>query len=181
MNYNRSIVYVRHMIDLPWVWISPYKPNSWLKDAARPHLDRHLFIGLYRDRQPVDVYMEDQQKIEKLPAYVSLLSFEEVDIYTFRIPDKYLYDFECYREGKYSMMSEEYKTKVLNSYRDSHGVLKSKGIPIRNAFYPTEELRRKLCERLDIVYGVDLAEDAEICTRPGKEEVLVYDNLLNLV
>jgi hypothetical protein len=169
------------MIDLPWVWISPYNPNSWIKDEARPHLDRHLFIGLYTDRQPQDVYMEDQEKLERLPSFVSMLSLEEIDIFTFRVPDEYVYDFECYREGKYSLMSQEYKNKVLASYRDSQGVLKNKGIPIRNALYPNEELRRSLCARLNIVYGVDLPEDAEICTRPGKEEVLVYDQLVNLV
>jgi hypothetical protein len=93
------------------------------------------------------------------------------DIFKFKVPDKYKADFELYIDGKYSKMSNEYKTALLNLYTQFSEIRTD----LYHILYPTERERRLLERRL----AVRLPEDAEIFSSiEFREEIYDEDNFI---
>ena len=87
------------------------------------------------------------------------------------INPKYKSDFELYIDGKYSKMSNEYKTALLNLYTQFSEIRTD----LYHILYPTERERRLLERRL----AVRLPEDAEIFSSiEFREEIYDEDNFI---
>ncbi len=80
------------------------------------------------------------------------------------VPLEYINDFNKYLEGKYSKLSEDFKSNLLNILLryDRTRTLYSR---TKECLYPSKESRRNLSESL----GVTLDKDAEIASIPDLE------------
>lgn len=168
MEYNKSMIYIRMLVDVTWYSIKDHVVECYTRDEDRPHLQEHFFLLL---RKGKEAYYENVRSLMALDSFDNITCpMEDKDLFTFRLPDCYHHDLDMFRQGYYSKMSKKAKDTILFSHYDHKGNLMESGRYIHMVLYPNEEHRRALCHTLGIRYGVDMPVDAEIRSKPDERE-----------
>ena len=111
-------------------------------------IEDHLIL-LYRwSSDPL--FAKFDLALKKFPTFVKAVDVDPCyTIYIFSIPEKHMENFKLFKDGKYSLLSDEYKLKIL----DFHHM--SADSALAKILFKSYERKRELEKRLDAKLPAD--------------------------
>lgn len=110
-NISRSLLF--YLLELDSVDYEKEIVNTYIKDVDKEYSFPviHVLISLNTE---VSKLSKLDKSFKKLPVFIESASINENYVmYTFKIPDKYLEDYERFLLGKYSQYSTKAKNQIL--------------------------------------------------------------------
>lgn len=138
--------------------------NAYISDSNKPELENKIFIRYEYD------YSLDfpifERKLEQMLPYIDDYSYNNSIVYVFDVPEKWINDYEAFKQGKYSQLSKEYKTHVLDFWSQKsgsamHWILNNKKENIKHYL----KIKRNISLK-------DLNNPGELWFKPGEKEIL---------
>lgn len=103
-------------------------------------------------------------------------------VYVFRLPEKWLPDFQRYRLGKYSEFSKEAKELIIHQSGLRYRTLNDSGLPstdLRLLAIESDAARRNILRnKLSEFLGSPIAEDAELLDAPTQSSFATINQSL---
>ena len=115
--------------------------DSYLINAYLDKTTRFLFL-MYRFSND-DIYKKLELELSKHPNFITCIDQNELVLFKFKIPDKFLPDIDLFLQGKYSMFCEILKKKLV----DFHG---NKDINPVQVVYKMSNLRHNWEKQLNM-------------------------------
>jgi hypothetical protein len=107
-------------------------------------------------------------------------TYDNFDMYMFNVPNELFYDYEMFKEGKYSNFSEPYKNHIRKFYiirsgnypilkSENYRTLKENLMPYRNYIEQVLIKSEKLHSTLENILNVNIPIDLELVDKPELE------------
>lgn len=137
-----------------------YLLNVYIKSETHPELNqKDIIIYHYDFMQPGGNFAKLERNLSSLPNYI--LSYdpdEYTTLFFFHIPRKWYNDYLLFINGKYSLLSDDYKKLLLNFYKMSGSYAHANAV--EKILIKSPERRKAIEEDLD----AKLPEDAEVAS-----------------
>lgn len=149
MHINKSYTYVYPMIED----VINYEKDllgCYIGDENKPKYNSHIFLRYKFDGNLSSAYMKFEEEIQELPLledFYDIMDGEDNNtvMFVFKVPEKYIEDYNYFRDSRYSLMSPSYKKKVI----DYHSNKNPANRPIlEGVLYKTKEYKEKLEDKI---------------------------------
>lgn len=127
-----------------------------------------LVFNKANTQKELDISLKIYDILKNNKNYISSTETDFYDILKFNVPEKYVDDFNHFINGKYSKMSEGYKTSLLNLYTQFSDIRTD----LYHILYPTDKERKKYIEDR---FDVKVSPDAEILSIIDFAEELYWE------
>lgn len=154
-------------------------------------IDKNLLINVHyliEEKEVKIIVVLNKNSVNEVVRIFTMLQYlnenfayhikDEEQLLIYNLPKQFKDDFYLFIEGKYSKMSEEYKSIILRVYNDSVD-LKDYRPTISEALYPTD-MKRKLMADYYLIDDYKIID--EVSAKPNKRYELFHtiEELINL-
>lgn len=147
--------------------------NSYIRFPEKPDFKQHLFLVFNAEKLEQDKMAAF--KLKNVLSYRESIFVNGFEILVHEIPVQFLDDYNIFKAGKYSQLSDTAKKKIIGPFF----VKAINGETTFNyaALYPNDPESKKHKQVLQDFLGTTLPEDAEILSAPdlGLEEFKLSD------
>lgn len=131
--YSKTALFLLPMVELSVRsrLVSKYLKNAFINDIGIEHDFRNPIFVLFkvknlreRDWQDLCKAIITKELIKDyfvMDYYVGMKDGYHLVMYVFEVPDKYIKDYHLFQQGKYSLISEDYKAKFPEKILGSGG------------------------------------------------------------
>jgi hypothetical protein len=116
-------------------------------------------------------FVDFEGAIKKLSNFISMEDSECTVLYVFDIPKKHRKDYNLFLEGKYSLISESYKERILDFHKGTH-----LGYELEAILYKHESRREQVENRI----GQNLLDSEEVYSIPNLFSEIYDPEIYNL-
>lgn len=90
--------------------------NAFFGDEEYPELDNHIFV-LYRFYGSIE-FIKYEEDLEREPSFVKSYDPDKKHVMkVFKVPERFEKDYELLKDGKYSKISDDFKTRIIAFHR----------------------------------------------------------------
>lgn len=165
--YNKTTEFVMPVLGERISFYSDYLYNAYF----HPEFDNCICV-VVNNNIPED----KSAKLETLVGFVDKVEHLNYFIYIYQIPDEYLGDINLFKQGKYSLMSKEYKEKVLFLNLPEKINFDINRCILYGILFRKEFMRKHWQDKLD----AEVPEDAEYWSIPDMNDETLFINELKL-
>lgn len=144
-----------------------YIVNTYLEKEGFDKPGRYLHI-LHRFSFKNPEFTAYENKLKRSEYFVEFQDDGDDVIYTFRFPDEYAEEYECFKKGKYSEFGDDAKKLIMRFLNDQYLHVKEASkflVKTYRVLYKDENLRKEW-----LLKGVDIPKGQEL------ESIMSIDN-----
>jgi hypothetical protein len=141
--------------------------NTYIYDDLGKYENCFFILHKFSFRNPE--YTIYENKLINNELYINLIDIDNDVLYIFKFPDDYLYEYNKYKEGKYSEFKNDAKELILNFFGEVYKFnmnAVSFLIKVKQILFKDKKLKKIIEDELNVT----LSDDAELSSIMNKEE-----------
>lgn len=141
--------------------------NTYIYDDLGKYENCFFILHKFSFRNPE--YTIYENKLINNELYIDLIDIDNDVLYIFKFPDDYLYEYNKYKEGKYSEFKNDAKELILNFFGEVYKFnmnAVSFLIKVKQILFKDKKLKKIIEDELNVI----LSDDAELSSIMDKEE-----------
>lgn len=147
--------------------------NTFIKFEDRRDYNIGILYELPNESESYEFYKYIEY-LKEATLFNDKIEFKNYILLTFHFPEEFLYEFDCYREGRYSLFSRDAKKIIITFTADSYMYSKLT-MDVTQILYKNKHRKEQLEQEL----GLTLNNDSELTSKMLVEnETFKLDNYI---
>lgn len=141
--------------------------NTYIYDDLGKYENCFFILHKFSFRNPE--YTIYENKLINNELYVDLIDINNDVLYIFKFPEDYLYEYNKYKEGKYSEFKNDAKELILNFFGEVYKFNMNAVnflIKVKQILFKDKKLKKIIEDKLNVI----LPDNAELSSIMNKEE-----------